>query len=167
MPTMKERAEELAAARAQKREMGGKERIERQRAKGKLDARARLELLFDAGSFEEYGLLAASNGNLPEEEDPAKPSPADGVITGVGEIDGRPVAAAMYDFTVFGGSIGEIGERKVARMRDLALKNRIPMVWLVDSAGGGLGGGGGGGPQRPPGVAGTGGPLPGRGGGGG
>src|SRR6185436_16776570 len=68
-------------------------------------------------------------------EDPSRPSPADGVITGVGEIDGRPVAVAAYDFTVFGGSIGEVGERKVARLRDLALKDRIPIVWLVDSAG--------------------------------
>jgi acetyl-CoA carboxylase carboxyltransferase component len=53
----------------------------------------------------------------------------------VGEIDGRPVAAAVYDFTVRGGSIGEVGERKVTRLRDLALKSRIPLVWLVDSAG--------------------------------
>src|SRR5207302_4701885 len=58
-----------------------------------------------------------------------------GVITGVGHVYGRPVCAAIYDFTVFGGSLAEIGERKVTRMRDLALKNRLPMVWLVDSAG--------------------------------
>ncbi len=115
--------------------MGGPERVARQRARGKLDARERLRQLFDPGTFEEYGLLARSNGSLPEEEQPDKPSPADGVVTGVGEVDGRPVAAAVYDFTVFGGSIGEVGERKVARLRDLALKSRIPMVWLVDSAG--------------------------------
>src|SRR5205807_1155578 len=132
---MKDRVEELARLRAQKEAMGGTERIGRQRARGKLDARARLKLLFDPGTFEEYGLLAASDGNLPEEDDAARPSPADGVITGVGEIDGRPVAAAIYDFTVFGGSIGEIGERKVTRLREMALVNRIPMVWLVDSAG--------------------------------
>src|SRR5215211_3113968 len=132
---MKERLEQLNRLRAEKESMGGAERVERQRARGKLDARARLRLLFDTGSFEEFGLLAASNGNLPEEEEPNRPTPADGVITGIGEIDGRPVAAAIYDFTVLGGSIGEVGERKVTRLRELALKNRIPMVWLVDSAG--------------------------------
>ncbi|MBU8897526.1 acyl-CoA carboxylase subunit beta [Corallococcus sp. H22C18031201] len=131
---MTERVEKLAEQRQRNEGMGGPERIERQHAKGKLTARERLKLLFDPGTFEEMGLLAAHLGNLPEEEDD-KPSPADGVITGTGEIDGRPVAAAVYDFTVFGGSIGEIGERKVARLRDLALKNRIPIVWLVDSAG--------------------------------
>src|SRR5438874_1517123 len=135
MPQMKDHVEELAKLKAQKLEMGGKERVERQRSRNKLDARERVRLLFDPGTFEEFGALAASNGNLPDEEDPSKPSPADGVITGVGEIDGRPVASAVYDFTVFGGSIGEIGERKVTRLRDLCLKNRIPMVWLVDSAG--------------------------------
>jgi acetyl-CoA carboxylase carboxyltransferase component len=62
-------------------------------------------------------------------------APADGVITGTGLVGGRPVACAAYDFTVFGGSIGEMGERKVTRMREVALKSRIPMVWLVDSAG--------------------------------
>jgi acetyl-CoA carboxylase carboxyltransferase component len=132
---MKDRVEKLAQQRARSEAMGGPERVERQRARGKLDARARLQLLFDSGTFEELGLLAAHEGNLPEEEEAEKPSSADGVITGVGEIDGRPVAAAVYDFTVFGGSIGEVGERKVARLRDVALKNRLPMVWLVDSAG--------------------------------
>jgi acetyl-CoA carboxylase carboxyltransferase component len=132
---MKERAEELSQLRAQKKQMGGDDRVRRQREKGKLDARSRLDLLFDAGTFDELGMLAASEGNLPNEEDPAKPSPGDGVITGMGEIDGRPVAAAIYDFTVFGGSIDEVGERKVTRLRELALKNRIPMVWLIDSGG--------------------------------
>ncbi|RKH12752.1 acyl-CoA carboxylase subunit beta [Corallococcus praedator] len=131
---MTERVEKLAEQRQRNEGMGGPERVERQHAKGKLTARERLKLLFDAGTFEELGLLAGHHGNLPE-EDEGPPSPADGVITGTGEIDGRPVAAAIYDFTVYGGSIGEVGERKVARLRDIALKNRIPMVWLVDSAG--------------------------------
>ncbi len=132
---MTEHVEELARRKAKAAEMGGAERVQRQRSRGKLDARARLQPLFDAGTFEEFGALAADAGQLPEEMDASKPSPADGVITGVGEIDGRPVAAVIYDFTVFGGSISEIGERKVTRLRDLALKNRIPMVWLIDSAG--------------------------------
>jgi acetyl-CoA carboxylase carboxyltransferase component len=126
---------DLEKRKAKAREMGGAQRVERQRGRGKLDARARLEALFDQGTFEELGALAYAHGALPEEEAADKPSPADGVITGTGEINGRPVAAAIYDFTVFGGSIGEIGERKVTRLRDLALKNRMPMVWLIDSAG--------------------------------
>src|SRR5215472_10145104 len=131
---MKHRVDDLRQRRARADAMGGSERLKRQKARGKLDARARIKLLFDSDSFEEFGRLAAREGNLPE-EDEERPSPADGVITGIGDIEGRPVAAAAYDFTVLGGSIGEVGERKVARLRDLALKDRIPIVWLVDSAG--------------------------------
>src|SRR5215471_5339917 len=132
---MKDRVEELRQRKAAGEAMGGPERLKRQQSKGKLDARSRVKQLFDPDSFEELGRLARREGKLPEEDDPARPSPADGVITGIGEIDGRPVAAAVYDFTVLGGSIGEVGERKVSRLRDLALKDRLPMVWLVDSAG--------------------------------
>ena len=60
---------------------------------------------------------------------------ADGAVTGVGEIDGRPVAIAAYDFTVMAGSMGAVGEDKIARMREHALRQRIPMIWLLDSAG--------------------------------
>lgn len=145
---MTEHVEELAKRKAKAAEMGGKERVERQRARNKLDARERLARLFDENTFEEFGALAADGGQLPEEMDASKPSPADGVITGVGEIDGRPVAGVIYDFTVFGGSISEIGERKVTRLRDLALKNRIPIVWLVDSAGARIEAGAGVDPRR-------------------
>jgi acetyl-CoA carboxylase carboxyltransferase component len=142
MATPRERVEDLARRREKNRtELGGKDRVERQRAKGKLDARARLSLLFDKDTFEEYGVLGSHMGQLPEEE--ARPSPADGVICGFGEIDGRPACAAVYDFTVYGGSIGEVGERKVSRLRDMALKNRLPMIWLVDSAGARIEAGGG------------------------
>ena len=60
---------------------------------------------------------------------------ADGVVTGIGSVDGRPVAIAAYDFTVLAGTMGDVGEDKVARMRALALGRRIPFVWLLDSAG--------------------------------
>ena len=63
------------------------------------------------------------------------PAPADGVITGWGHVDGRPVAVAAYDFTVMAGSMGMTGEIKVARIRELALTKRIPLVWLLDYAG--------------------------------
>jgi acetyl-CoA carboxylase carboxyltransferase component len=153
---MIDRVEDLARRKARATEMGGPERVERQRGRGKLDARARVAALFDPGTFEELGALALMNGALPEEEEPGKPSSADGVLTGVGEIHGRPVAAAIYDFTVFGGSIGEIGERKVTRLRDLALKDRIPMVWLIDSAGARLDASSGIDPRRIAGFADTG-----------
>jgi len=132
---MKERVEALEQLRARKAEMGGAERIARQRGRNKLDARARLALLFDPGTVQELGGLAAAEGRLPDEEDASRPTPADGVLTAIGQVAGRPVAAAIYDFTVLGGSIGEVGERKVTRLRDLVLKERLPLVWLVDSAG--------------------------------
>ncbi len=129
--SMKERIEDLLRRRAQARKMGGEARLTRQKERGKLDARARLELLLDTGSFHEIGLLATHLGK----EDPERRSAADGVVCGTGFVEGRPVCAAAYDFTVQGGSIGVVGERKVARLRELALRERIPMVWLIDSAG--------------------------------
>jgi acetyl-CoA carboxylase carboxyltransferase component len=114
--------------------MGGPERIERQRSMGKLPVRERIDELLDPGTFVEYGLLA-------DHMDPALTAAgkehlaADGMVAGIGEIDGRRVAIMAYDFTVMGGSMGAVGERKTARMREVALRWRIPMVWLLDSAG--------------------------------
>src|SRR3954453_4287751 len=114
--------------------MGGPERIERQRSMSKQPVRERIEKLLDPGTFVEYGLLAdhmdpglaaAGRGHLA----------ADGMVAGIGEIDGRRVAVMAYDFTVMGGSMGAVGERKTARMREMALRWRIPLVWLLDSAG--------------------------------
>src|SRR2546426_4302957 len=64
-----------------------------------------------------------------------KSTPADGCVTGVGRIDGRRVVVIAYDFTVMAGSIGMVGELKATRVRELALRERIPVVWLIDSAG--------------------------------
>jgi acetyl-CoA carboxylase carboxyltransferase component len=111
--------------------MGGATGVERQEGLGKLTVRARLELLLDADSFVEYGQLADHMDSGLGDRSLA----ADGVITGIGEIDGRQVAVAAYDFTVMAGSMGMVGEAKVARMRAHALRQRIPMVWLLDSAG--------------------------------
>lgn len=138
---MRERVEELRKRKDEARGMGGPERVARQHARGKLDVRARLDLLFDAGTFVELGALANNNGALPGEPDAN--APADGVLTGFGEIDGRMACCAAYDFTVLGGSIGAIGERKVARLRELALRERVPMIWLVDSGGARISGSGG------------------------
>src|SRR5438874_7852884 len=132
-PTMREAAEQLREKKAEFREGGGADRVERQRSLGKLTVRERLELLFDKGSFDEFGLLAHHQSPSPQMQ--GKFTPADGCITGVGRIDGRRVGVIAYDFTVMAGSIGMVGESKAGRMRELALRERIPLVWLIDSAG--------------------------------
>ena len=129
--SMRDEVERLLQRRAEAKKMGGEARLARQRERGKLDARARVDLLLDAGTFREIGMLGSHLGK----EDAEKPSPADGVVCGSGLVEGRPVCVAAYDFTVHGGSIGVVGERKVARLRELAARERVPMIWLVDSAG--------------------------------
>lgn len=122
---------DLAERRARSLGMGGADAIARQHALGKLTVRERLDLLLDPGTWVEYGLLA-------DHMDPGLGDrflAADGAVTGVGEIDGRPVAVAAYDFTVMAGSMGTVGEQKIARLREHALRQRIPMIWLLDSAG--------------------------------
>jgi acetyl-CoA carboxylase carboxyltransferase component len=111
--------------------MGGPERVERQHGLGKLTVRERLDILVDPGTWVEYGLLADHMDTGLGDRHLA----ADGCVTGVGDVDGRRVAIAAYDFTVMAGSMGAVGEFKVARMRELAVRQRIPMVWLLDSAG--------------------------------
>src|SRR5438093_9592907 len=127
--SMRNKMEELERRRSQARKMGGEARLSRQKERGKLDARARLDLLLDPKTFREIGLLATHLGKLDS------PTPADGVVCGTGFIESRPVCVASYDFTVLGGSIGPVGGRKVARLRELAIRERIPMIWLIDSAG--------------------------------
>jgi acetyl-CoA carboxylase carboxyltransferase component len=112
---------------------GGEERIARQHAADKLTARERIALLVDDGTFCELGLHGGIHFSVRGLED--KNAPADGVITGYGKVDCRLVAIAAYDFTVMAGSMGMTGEIKVARLRELALSKRMPMVWLLDSAG--------------------------------
>ena len=101
----------------------GREKLDRQ---NKLFVRDRIDLLCDPGSFVEDGLLAnAAAENLP----------ADGVVTGVGRIDGRPVAVMANDPTVKAGSWGARTVEKIVRLTDIALRDSLPVVWLVDSAG--------------------------------
>ncbi|MCC7443012.1 MAG: acyl-CoA carboxylase subunit beta [Bdellovibrionales bacterium] len=133
METLKTSTDRLLAYRERTRQMGGEEAVQKQHESGKLTARERIELLFDPGSFVEYGILATHQSAMPDMQ--GKVTPADGVITGVGRVDGRPCCVAAYDFTVMAGSMGEVGERKVKRMRELSMRERIPMVWLLDSSG--------------------------------
>jgi acetyl-CoA carboxylase carboxyltransferase component len=128
--TMKERLVELEERRARIKAMGGEEKIRKQHERGKLTARERLAKFFD-GEWFEIGM----HGTQMAFFDPKDKPPADAVVCGYGRVEGRMVAAAAYDFTVKGGSIGLTGETKMGRLRELALKNRMPMVWFIDSAG--------------------------------
>jgi acetyl-CoA carboxylase carboxyltransferase component len=125
--------EDLGARRLQIRLGGGEEKIAAQHAADKLTARERLELLIDEGTFVELGIHGRPHVSQLAMQ--GRDAPADGVITGYGRCDGRLVAVAAYDFTVMAGSMGMTGELKVTRLRELALTKRIPMVWLLDSAG--------------------------------
>jgi acetyl-CoA carboxylase carboxyltransferase component len=136
MSRLRELTEDLAARKERAARMGGPERIAKQHARGKLTARERLALLFDGGRFDELAILG---------KQPGVDSPADAVVVGFGKVDGRPVGVAAYDFTVLGGSMGPTGEAKAARLRELCLRHRMPIVWLVDSGGARIGGGGMGG----------------------
>src|SRR5579872_4539492 len=130
-----DRVGDLHARRRKNYAMGGEERIARQHQKGKLSVRERIDLLFDPGTFVELGLLAHQQPVRGGESDPDG-TPADGVVTGHGEVEGRQVWVIAYDFTVMAGSMGAIGEQfKAARVRELALRYRKPLVWLLDSAG--------------------------------
>lgn len=113
--------------------MGGADEVARQHKAGKLTARERINLLFDKGTFVEIGILGHHQSAHPDMQ--GRSTPADGCVTGYGKIEGRMVVCAAYDFTVMAGSIGYVQERKVGRLREIALCDRIPMVWLLDSAG--------------------------------
>jgi acetyl-CoA carboxylase carboxyltransferase component len=110
--------------------MGGEQRLAKQAAKGRLDARARVARLCDPDSFVEYAALGAGAhpaGNAAV--------PADALVGGVGRIGGRSVAVVAEDFTVQGGSIGHVNSAKRLRLANLALQERIPFVIMLDGAG--------------------------------
>src|SRR5258706_5814568 len=131
----KSRVSDLHARRKKNLGMGGAQRIAKQHEKGKLTVRERIDLLFDKGTFIEFGMLAEQQPIRGIEPSPDG-SPGDGVVTGHGEIDGRQVWVIAYDFTVMAGSMGAVAEQfKAARVRELALRYRKPIVWLLDSAG--------------------------------
>jgi propionyl-CoA carboxylase beta chain len=112
---------------------GGKRRIEDQHAKGKLTARERIEFLLDQGSFNELDQFVVHQ--CTEFGMDKKKIAGDGVVTGYGTIDGRLVYVFSQDFTVFGGSLGEMFARKVCKLMDLALKTGAPVIGLNDSGG--------------------------------
>jgi acetyl-CoA carboxylase carboxyltransferase component len=128
-----ELTEQLHERRAKAKLGGGEEKIAKQHERGKLTARERIDLLVDAGTFVELGI----NGrpHFAQRAMDGVDAPADGVITGWGDVDGRPCCVAAYDFTVMAGSMGMTGELKATRLREMALSKRMPFIWLLDSAG--------------------------------
>ena len=120
---------ELTALEDKLRQGGGRERIDREHARGKLTARERIELLFDRDSyFQEIGLLVAYD--LYDGQ-----APAAGVVTGIGRIAGREAVVVANDATVKAGSWWPETVRKILRAQEIAMRCRVPIVYLVDSAG--------------------------------
>ena len=112
---------------------GGEERLRRQHEAGKLSARERIDLLFDPGTFDEVDKLVTHRcRDFGMDEQIV---PGDGVVAGVGRVDGRPVYAFAQDFTVFGGSLSETNAAKIVKIMDLAMKMGAPVVGLNDSGG--------------------------------
>ena len=133
MAISKKLTDELVSRRQAAIYAGGKAKLEARREKGLLTARERIETLFDAGSFQEFGMFVQhSCHNFGMEK---KELPTDGVITGIGLVQGRPVAAFSQDFTVFGGSLGSSHARKIVDLMRFAAKNGMPVVGVNDSGG--------------------------------
>ncbi len=130
---MDKRIEHLRSLKAEALLGGGEKRIAQQHAKGKLTARERLQVLLDEGSFREFDMLArhrSSRFGL----DANRPL-GDGVVTGVGTINGRHVCVFSQDFTVFGGSLSEVFAEKICKVMDHAMKIGAPIIGLNDSGG--------------------------------
>lgn len=123
--------EELAALRSESLAMGGAAAVEKLHARGKLDARQRLERLLDPNSFVEIGTLARS-----QHPDLRGRTPADGLVAGWGKIDGRTVYVASEDATVLAGTRGRVSELKTARLRELSLQHKKPFVALMEAGAG-------------------------------
>lgn len=115
------------------KQMGGTKAVAAQKERGKLTARERLDLLFDPGTFRETDMFMKHRGTMFGID--RIEIPADGVITGFGRMNGRPVAAFAQDFTARGGSLGEMHAKKICKVMDMALKAGIPFVGINDSGG--------------------------------
>jgi acetyl-CoA carboxylase carboxyltransferase component len=131
--TVEQRIDELRKRKAAMLDERRKEAVRKQHERGKLTARERIDLLFDRGSFQETDPLVAhrSHDFGMERNRP----PGDGVVTGYGTVDGRRVFAASQDFTVFGGSLGEVHAQKICKVLDLAMSTGAPFIQINDSGG--------------------------------
>ena len=131
--SMKEKIEDLRKRREHVMQGGGADKLEKHRKSGKMTARERIDALVDTNSFEESGMFAEHRATLFGME--GKELAADGVVTGAASIGGRLVHLASQDFTVAGGSAGEIHSTKVAEIMQQALKTGSPFVFVNDSGG--------------------------------
>lgn len=132
-PTHEELIQQLETQQAKILAGGGEKRIQRQHTAGKLTARERLDKLFDRGTFVELDMFVehhCTNFGMADTE-----APCDGVITGYGYVNGRLVYAFSQDFTVIGGSLGEMHANKICKVQDLALKTGAPVIGINDSGG--------------------------------
>jgi propionyl-CoA carboxylase beta chain len=132
-PRATDALEELRERSRRAEEGGGADRRERQHREGKLTARERVGLLVDEGTFEEMDRLVEHrclDFGMAEQR-----IPGDGVVSGYGRIDGRPVCVFAQDFTVFGGSLSETNAQKICKVMDLAVKVGAPIIGLNDSGG--------------------------------
>jgi len=123
----------LEKTRAAARLGGGQKRIDTQHSKGKLSARERIELLFDEGSFEEWDMFVehrCEDFGMGEQR-----VPGDGVVTGYGTINGRPMFVFSQDFTVFGGSLSEYHAKKILKIMEKAVQVGAPVIGINDSGG--------------------------------
>lgn len=124
---------ELTRRRDESEHAGSERAIEKQHSRGKMTARERIHMLLDEGSFTELDALARHRShNFGLEKN--RPY-GDGVVTGYGTIDGRPVCVFAQDFTVFGGSLGEVFGEKIVKVMDLAMKTGVPVIGINDSGG--------------------------------
>jgi acetyl-CoA carboxylase carboxyltransferase component len=129
----KPKIDQLRALRQQAREGGGQARIARQHAKNKLTARERIDRLLDRGTFQEVGgFVVHRTAGLGME---TQKFLGDSVVTGWGKVDGRVVYVYAQDFTVFGGSLGEVHAEKIVKLQEMALKHGAPIIGLMDSGG--------------------------------
>src|SRR6476620_6157898 len=130
---MRDILKELEDRRAKARLGGGEKRIAQQHRVGKLTARERIDVLLDEGSFEEFGMFVehrATDFGMADNR-----ISGDGVVTGWGTVNGRPIFVFAKDFTVFGGSLSEAHAEKIMKLQDMALKNGAPIVGLYDAGG--------------------------------
>src|SRR3954471_21744659 len=130
---MKDVLRELERRRAVARAGGGQARIAAQHARGKLTARERVDVFLDEGSFEEFDMYVEHRSTDFGME--KTKIPGDGVVTGWGTVNGRPVFLFAKDFTVFGGSLSEAHAEKIIKVQDMALKNRAPIIGIYDAGG--------------------------------
>ena len=130
---MEDRIEDLRKRRERAAKGGGEDRIASQHERGKMTARERIDYFLDDGTFHEFDRLRTHRNHRFGMEE--RQIPGDGVVTGYGEVDGRKTFVFAHDFTVFGGSLGEVFAEKVCKMMDKAMDVGAPVVGLNDSAG--------------------------------